>query len=553
MASLVSMRPLAAPTEAACCLAKAAAASRAHSWAQHAFQRSSRKLTVTFLINLPWGGTSVASVPLEDLPLLSASEAQKLAALDNGASAVERLATSTSVQASACGLYVPGHFLLSFAAARAGFRTPEAASKLRLVVQEKDVYPHTCLPLEAIIGAEAGVALAVDRAFASPEAAESNTKDTSPGAALCTLWLLLRLPGGKGGFGALLKKQRRTKRANFSVDACRDLTGRRIRQAQVVTRIKAWMEKKRKEDALVAALTQGAPEKVPEAKPTVALDDAFMSEQLACASEASSIVAQGLKQQEELRKKLEQEQRRRAARPQNRALFSQLRDAVEVDSDDELWSDTDAGEPCEEVEHDSTTSSSRSSSSDTFSAAASQSSATAAVSSKRTHGRTAATSSRSALEISSDASKSKPGPAGDISAKKSTTESPKADTAAAALMQQLEQMRLKASAEREKELQRQAEAAAEAARAAALAEKAAAEAAEKVAREAQQLDVSRFNTAEELAKAVDAAVVKEKLRQLGWKCGGRPEERAARLFQLKTVDLSNVPKALLARPPSRMA
>ena len=43
----------------------------------------------------------------------------------------------------------------------------------------------------------------------------------------------------------------------------RDLTGRRIRQAQVVTRIKEWMEKKRKEDALVAALTQGVQEKVP--------------------------------------------------------------------------------------------------------------------------------------------------------------------------------------------------------------------------------------------------------------------------------------------------
>ena len=72
-------------------------------------------------------------------------------------------------------------------------------------------------------------------------------------------------------------------------------------------------------------------------------------------------------------------------------------------------------------------------------------------------------------------------------------------------MQQLEQMRLKAAAALEEELQREAEAAAEAARAAALAEKAAAKIAEKVAREAQQLDVSRFNTAEELAKAVDAA------------------------------------------------
>ncbi|CDJ50364.1 hypothetical protein, conserved [Eimeria brunetti] len=542
--------------KAACCFNKEPKSAGDGSSIHPQLQPTSRSRKVTFLINLPCGGTSVASVSLEDLPLLTAAEAQRLATEGKrGASPVERLATSTCIQASSCGLYVPGHFLLSLAAARAGFHVAEAASKLRLLVQQKEVYPHTSLPLETVIGTDAGFELAADLGFRVRAAADTKATAAAPSAPLCSLWLLLRLPGGKGGFGALLKKQRRRKRANFSIDACRDLTGRRIRQAQVVERLKAWMEKKKKEDALVAALTRGAEEKVPEAKPTVALDDAFIAEQLAQVSEMSSAVAQGLKQQVELRKKLEEEQRNRAAKPQNRAVFSQLREAVEVDSDDddEEWtSDTDGDEECNVDEQDSTSSSS-SSSSDNFSSIPSEARTTAGVSNKGTEGRAVATSSNSALASSSGASKYATGPASGKNGEKAAAESPRVDPAAAALMQQLEQMRLKASAEREKERQRQAEAAAEAARAAALAEKAAAEAAEKVAREARQLDVSRFNTAEELAKAVDAAVVKEKLRQLGWKCGGRPEERAARLLQLKTVDLSNVPKALLARPPSRMA
>ena len=40
---------------------------------------------------------------------------------------------------------------------------------------------------------------------------------------------------------------------------------------------------------------------VQEAKPTVSLDDAFLSEQLAQVSEMPSVVAHGLKQQVELR------------------------------------------------------------------------------------------------------------------------------------------------------------------------------------------------------------------------------------------------------------
>ncbi|KAM9981314.1 hypothetical protein ACTFIY_003632 [Dictyostelium cf. discoideum] len=56
--------------------------------------------------------------------------------------------------------------------------------------------------------------------------------------------LLLRVNGGKGGFGSLLKssgtKVGQKKTTNF--DACRDLSGRRLRHVNNEARIKQWLE-----------------------------------------------------------------------------------------------------------------------------------------------------------------------------------------------------------------------------------------------------------------------------------------------------------------------
>ncbi|CDJ37984.1 hypothetical protein, conserved [Eimeria tenella] len=567
MASLAVLRPDAAPFGAESAFSILKVQPNQTTSLHPVAVASNGRRSVTFLVNLPWGSTSVVSLPLEDLPLLTDEEAKCVCCASPETASAGRLALSPVTKGSATGLFVPGYFIFSLAAARAGFPAEVAAAKLRLVLQQREVHPNTCLPLEKVVGTEAAYAIAADWGGKERPEAKSETERGSP---LCSLWLLLRLPGGKGGFGALLKKQRRKKRANFSIDACRDLTGRRIRQAQVVTRIKEWMEKKRKEDALVAALTHGAPEnQEPEAKPAVSVDPDFISEQLAQVSQMPSVVADGLKQQTALRRQMEAEQRNRAATPQNRALFSQLRDAVELDSEDDQWSDTDSdGQPSE---LDSNETGNRSSSPHSSSNDANGASGPATATNNPLNERAAATSSGRAFPNTSGTAKYPSGFGGSIRDKGGFSLSPKPDAQATALMQQLEQMRLKNSAAQEEERRRKAEAEAEAARAAAAAERAAQEeerrrkaeaeaeaarvaiVAERVVREAQQLDVSRFSTAEELLKAVDADVVKEKLRQLGWKCGGRPEERAARLLKLKTVDLANVPKALLARPPARMA
>ncbi|KAL8275506.1 hypothetical protein Esti_000457 [Eimeria stiedai] len=513
--------------------------------------------SLTFALSYPWDAASTISLPLSDLPLLTAREVQQLQLSGRSKGrccALGGLLSSSELPTSLSGLYVPGSFLLSFAGGLAALPAEVAARKLRLVLQGKEVYASSFVPLERVAGEAAAAAIAAakrskGKAQADPDGAVEKAWEPP----LCSLWLLLRLLGGKGGFGALLKKQRRKKRANFSIDACRDLTGRRIRQAQVVTRIKTWMEKKRKEDALIAVLTQGnTEEKLPEVAPSVSLDASFISQQIAHVSEMPDLVARGLKQQVALREKHEAEKRIHMAAPQNRALYAQLRDAVELDSDDDQWSDIEADDEPSSSDQDNTSSNNASVSSSSSSSSASSRNRSAL------GGAAESSSSRAAAWPSSSSSGSNTSSSSSSStsrnpSKPSTSKAAKVDAAAQALMQQLEEMRLKAASQEAAERSKRAEAEAERARAAAAAEKAAAEAAERIAREARALDVSHFSSAEELAKAVDEAVVKEKLKQLGWKCGGRPEERAARLMHLKTVDLANVPKALLARQPARKA
>lgn len=522
----------------------------------HCTTKSSSACNMTFLLNLPWGGTAAASFPLLDLPVLTALEIQQLPCAQREKGTLSMLSSFATLHPSAVDLYLPGSFLISLAAQRAGWPGKAAAgtavaSELRVILQQREIHAFSFVPLDTVVGAAAAALVAAARRGVRFEPATAAQQGQAREPPLCSLWLLLRLRGGKGGFGALLKKQGRKKRANFSIDACRDLTGRRIRQAQVVTRVKAWMEKKRKEDALVSVLAQDTQEKLPEAKPAVSLDSTFIAQQIAHVSNMPDLVARGLKQQLALRKEQEAERRARATAPQNRAVYALLRDAVELTSEDDQWSDAeeDGESTCKERD-----SSSGSSSSSASCHSGPASGSITVTSNSRPSVTCIGSTSRSNRGNSSSNNTRRNNSCGSSSSSKTPfAKLPAVDAAAKLLMSQLDEMRLKAASAEEAQRREKAEAAAQLAKAAAEAEQAAAEAAERVARQAEQLDVTPFSTAEELAKAVDEAVVKEKLRQLGWKCGGRPEERAARLLQLKKVDLANVPKALLARQPTRKA
>ncbi|KAL6845418.1 hypothetical protein ACP4OV_024913 [Aristida adscensionis] len=63
----------------------------------------------------------------------------------------------------------------------------------------------------------------------------------------------------------------------------------------------------------------------------------------------------------------------------------------------------------------------------------------------------------------------------------------------------------------------------------------------------EPLDLSKYNSAAEL-EAFGLEKLKMELQTRGLKCGGTLQERAARLFLLKTTPLDKLPKKLLAKP-----
>merc|ERR1719187_1043087 len=106
--------------------------------------------------------------------------------------------------------------------------------------------------------------------------------------------VLFRLLGGKGGFGALLRKQMGQGKKTTNFDAMRDLSGRRLRHAKAVDRIKEWFEKRKIEDDLVKMLTGEGPE-LPKPKPaSEMLDPDFIANMQRSAANKPSLVRQGL-------------------------------------------------------------------------------------------------------------------------------------------------------------------------------------------------------------------------------------------------------------------
>lgn len=122
------------------------------------------------------------------------------------------------------------------------------------------------------------------------------TCDTASFFPSCTL--LLRLPGGKGGFGSLLRgaatKAGQKKTSNF--DACRDMSGRRLRHVNAEKKLKEW-----KADAEERALEKTAEDFLKKATKAKEEDNGvfeelekFRAETSQAMEEVESAVASGL-------------------------------------------------------------------------------------------------------------------------------------------------------------------------------------------------------------------------------------------------------------------
>lgn len=66
-----------------------------------------------------------------------------------------------------------------------------------------------------------------------------------------TIYIKIRIIGGKGGFGSLLRGQAPTKKYTQNFDSCRDLSGRRLRTVHNEKKYKEWKQRKEEEEKIV--------------------------------------------------------------------------------------------------------------------------------------------------------------------------------------------------------------------------------------------------------------------------------------------------------------
>ena len=81
----------------------------------------------------------------------------------------------------------------------------------------------------------------------------SNGKPIPSGSSLfdydeCIIECKVRLNGGKGGFGSLLKGQPAVKKQTKNFDACRDISGRRLRHVNQEKQMVEWEKRKEEEE-----------------------------------------------------------------------------------------------------------------------------------------------------------------------------------------------------------------------------------------------------------------------------------------------------------------
>ncbi|CEM06402.1 unnamed protein product [Vitrella brassicaformis CCMP3155] len=337
----------------------------------------------------------------------------------------------------------------------------------------------------------------------------------------CSLKVLLRLVGGKGGFGSLLRGQKGRQKKTTNFDACRDLSGRRIRHAQAVKRIKDWLEKKKQDDDLVKALGGGeaAVTKQPhqpqqqQAAPAVGLDGTYIKALKQRAGTMKDIVREGLTEERKRTAELAKK------RPQPSGNIKRLwfEDPSLID-DEDAEQDQDTKEEEKAKPASSSLSPPKKMPPTAFKAPppvpARSAPPTPSVPSK-----TPDTPIDRPPSVNNAGTSESPLPAIDqlkLTSSPSPTPTPAPD--------EREGMEID---ERKKEEDARWE------------------------REAAAIDVSAasgaWESAEGLLEVYHADVIKHKLKQLGLKCGGTPLARAQRLFLLKTTPIDQLPKKLMAK------
>mmetsp|Transcript_15389 Transcript_15389/g.24557 ORF Transcript_15389/g.24557 Transcript_15389/m.24557 type:complete len:462 (+) Transcript_15389:50-1435(+) len=334
----------------------------------------------------------------------------------------------------------------------------------------------------------------------------------------CFVRVIFRLLGGKGGFGALLRSQKGGKKTtNF--DAMRDLNGRRVRHAKAVERIKTWIQEKKANDELVELLTGEGPELPTPTPEQERLDPEFVKKLKRAAASLPALVSQGM--------------RRMTADGNGSSGSSAAAEEHELTKR-------------ARVDHESSSTSSTASKADTVDW----------LGALDMLGELSSTDGEDEAEEGSDQASASSGATATPAAPSKPAVSP---VSAAPVKPVVSTPAPPKAAAAPEPVAQAATPATQAIHATPATEKYPAPPAKKsplpAPKEPPQVfelvkpqDLAKYSSAEDLAAKVPAGALTQSLQALGLKCGGRPEDRAKRLFELKGKSFSDLPKSFFAPP-----
>lgn len=110
-----------------------------------------------------------------------------------------------------------------------------------------------------------------------------------------TVFAHLDLPGGKGGFGSMLRAIGAQIEKTTNREACRDLSGRRLRDINEEKRLKQWLTKQKEREAEAAQKKQEKLEKIRQEPKHQFKDKEYDKQRSELSDRISDAVEQGLK------------------------------------------------------------------------------------------------------------------------------------------------------------------------------------------------------------------------------------------------------------------
>ncbi|PKA55921.1 hypothetical protein AXF42_Ash014593 [Apostasia shenzhenica] len=375
--------------------------------------------------------------------------------------------------------------------------------------------------------------------------------------------LLLRLPGGKGGFGSLLRgaatKAGQKKTNNF--DACRDMSGRRLRHVNAEKKLEEW--KSEAEDRRLEKLAeQFLKKKAKETKKNSSVDvDKYLEKYREDSAKCMEEVEESVRQSFEVYKDL-----KRKACPVSDRSFKRMKIWLGKNKVDDSCSEEDDDDEDDEAEEESVVlddhiktrgaSSTMGSGSCAGSGASSDGESSAGGSDRSNLEQAIGNVLYDGLVSSCDQSNSDEADencnvlpvvepshsivVNDLDSNVSAEAKPMFAASAAhgdysSGLFNLPEIELKPDVDTPRESSLDIEDKAGQASDDSLLE--------------EQLNLDNYTSSSEL-EALGIERLKAELQARGLKCGGTLRERASRLFLLKTIPFDKLPKKLLAKPPS---